>query len=145
VLIKEGVLKDYLYDLRTSSKEGKESNGHGFRASLGAQPQPHPTNFYLKPGTETEEALLNSHPKVFYLWDVMGLHMADPITGDFSFGASGLMFERGQLTQAVRGVTIAGRLIEVLKNVVAVGKELVWYEARGTPNFLVSKLTVAGT
>lgn len=144
IVIESGVLKDFFFDLRTSAKENRESNGHGFKAGLGSPPRPQPTNLYIQPGTSKEKELLESDASVFYLWDVMGLHMADPITGEFSLGASGLLYEHGKFKQAVRGVTVAGRLLDVLTSVRGIGHNLVWYGDRGAPPFLVSKLTVAG-
>lgn len=139
-----GILNDYFYDLRSASKENRSSNGHGMKESLAAVPRPASTNFYMKAGSARLDEMLGSHPQVFYLRDVMGLHMADPITGEFSLGAAGFLYENGKRSRPVRGVTIAGSLASVLKNVSAVGSDLTWYGSTGAPSFLLSQVMIAG-
>jgi PmbA protein len=144
-VIDGGILRDFFYDLRSSSKEGRESNGHGLKQTLGSGPRPQPTNLFFEQGTSKKDELLASDRRVFEIEDVMGFHMANPVTGEFSLGASGFFYERGQFVHAVRGVTIAGRVGEVIKNTIGVGSNLKWYGNFGSPSLLVSSLTVAGT
>jgi PmbA protein len=89
--------------------------------------------------------MLSSGPKVFLLREVMGLHMADPITGEFSLGGSGYLYENGRFSGPVRGVTIAGSVGDMLKAVSAAGDDLRWYGSVGAPSLLVTGLTVAGS
>ncbi|MFP4173625.1 MAG: metallopeptidase TldD-related protein, partial [Candidatus Hydrogenedentota bacterium] len=76
--------------------------------------------------------------------DVMGVHTADPVSGDFSFGASGMRIEHGKLTRPVRSVTIAGNLIDLLQNVDLVGGDFRFFGAYGAPSLRVSNLMVSG-
>ncbi|MCG3204111.1 MAG: hypothetical protein KCHDKBKB_00814 [Elusimicrobia bacterium] len=143
-MVVDGMLEDYFYDLRTASVEGRESNGHGMKESLGALPRPAATNFYMKPGITSVEQMLGAEAQVFLLKEVMGLHMADPITGEFSLGASGFLYERGRPKKAVRGVTIAGTVPAMLKEVSAVGPDLTWLGSIGAPSFYIPSMTIAG-
>lgn len=142
-VVSEGILKSLFYDLRSAHRGGRESNGHGMRS--GALAKPAPTNFYMAPGRKSVADLLAASPKVFELRDVMGLHMADPITGEFSLGASGYLYEKGSMVRPVRGVTIGSQVGNFLKNVRAIASDLTWYGAIGAPSFLVEDVTVAGT
>lgn len=142
--VREGNLEDYFTDVRSASRDRRESNGHGLKESLAAAPSPHPTNFFLKPGVSSVDGLLSAEPVVFHLLDVMGLHMADPVTGEFSLGASGALYERGRFTRSVRGVTVAGTLRECFDKVAAVAEDLTWYGDVGAPSFLVSDVSVSG-
>ena len=72
------------------------------------------------------------------------MHTANPISGDFSVGAQGRWIEGGRLSQAVRGVTLAGNLKKLLTQIDAVADDLTWYGSVGTPTFRVSQLTVGG-
>jgi PmbA protein len=74
----------------------------------------------------------------------MGLHMVDPISGDFSVGAAGLWIEGGQTVFPVRGIAISGNLIELFKNVEAVGTDLKFYWPFGSPTLRILKLNIAG-
>ncbi len=143
--VDDGVLQGYFYDLRFAAREGTPSNGHGLKMGLAALPRPRATNFYLKPGKARLNDMLASEKRVFLIKDVMGLHTADPMTGEFSLGASGYLYEKGAFKRPVRGVTIAGLLGDVLKKIVAVGDDLTWFTDTGSPSFLLSGLMVAGT
>ena len=56
---------------------------------------------------------------------VSGLHSGvNPVSGDFSTGADGLMFRDGQLAEPVREFTIASTLQRMLSDVVAVGNDV---------------------
>jgi PmbA protein len=143
-VVNGGILEDYFFDLYSATKAKRTSNGHGIKASLGALARPAATNFYMKQGKTSPDEMLKSSKQVFLLRDVMGLHMADLITGEFSLGASGILYENGKFKQAVRGVTIAGQLGSILKDVSAVGSDLTWYGATGAPSFLLPQVTIAG-
>ena len=67
---------------------------------------------------------------------VQGLHSGvNPVSGDFSTGASGLMIRNGQLAEPVREFTIASTLQKMLKDVVEVGGDVEWLPMtqRGVP------------
>jgi len=74
----------------------------------------------------------------------MGVHTADPVSGDFSLGAAGFLIEGGRRGRAVRGVTIAGNLKELLKNIAATGNDLRFFGSYGSPSILVSHMAVGG-
>ena len=73
------------------------------------------------------------------------MHTANPISGDFSFGVSGLAIEQGRLGRPVRGVTVAGNLKDLLRGISAVGNDLRFFGAYGAPSVLVSQLMVSGS
>ena len=143
-VIQAGVCQSYFYDLRSASREGRKSTGHGMKGGLASLPSPSPTNFSLQSGPDSPEAFLSSAEKVFVLSGVMGLHMADTATGEFSLGATGFFYENGRFVHPVRGVTIAGQLKSLFQKVIGVGNDLTWIGQFGSPSFLVSHLTVAG-
>jgi PmbA protein len=80
---------------------------------------------------------------------VKGVHSgANPISGEFSVGATGLRVEEGGLGEPLREMTIASTLPEVLQGIEAVGSDLRFFPgggALGTPTVLVGEMTVAGT
>jgi PmbA protein len=58
---------------------------------------------------------------------VTGLHSGvNPVSGDFSVGATGLTITHGALAQPFREATIASTLQRMLLDVVAVGNDLKW-------------------
>ncbi|MBI3287060.1 MAG: hypothetical protein HYZ68_03335 [Chloroflexi bacterium] len=71
----------------------------------------------------------------------------NPATGDYSVGASGLWIENGNPVRPVSGVTIAGHLSDILRNIVAVGSDLrfvPFFGAIGSPTLHIEGLTIAG-
>ncbi len=80
----------------------------------------------------------------FWILDLIGVHTADPVTGDFSLGASGFWIEKGKKAP-VRGVAVSGNLHELLKQVVRVGSELRFYHSFGAPPMLISAIDIGGT
>lgn len=143
-MIDKGVLNNYLFDSRTAKKQGVASNGRGFRSSLAAAPSPHPTNMFVAPGRCSLAELLASEKKVFLLHDIMGLHMAEPVTGEFSLGAAGFLYEDGRFSKPVRGMTMAGTVSGLLENVAAVGNEIHWVSSMGAPYILANNITLSG-
>jgi PmbA protein len=101
-------------------------------------------NLYIERGTHSLEDLLGAYEEVFLVLDLMGLHTVDPISGDFSLGASGIIFIRGKKERAVKGVVIGGNMQELLKKLVGVGEDLRMYGHVGSPSLLIEAITVGG-
>jgi PmbA protein len=77
--------------------------------------------------------------------DVSGVHSgANPISGEFSVGATGLRVKGGSLAEPLREMTIASTIPEMLKAVAAVGNDLRFFSSVGTPTLLIGEMTVAG-
>jgi PmbA protein len=142
--VAEGMLTDFFYDLRTAAREGRSTNGRGHRSTVGSSPAPSATNLYVRPGKSSVINMLAAAESVFLVRDVMGLHMADRITGEFSLGAAGVLYKNGVASQAVRGVTMAGTVSEVLKKVQTVGNDFRWYGSLGCPSLFIRSLSIAG-
>ncbi len=78
-----------------------------------------------------------------YVTSLMGSGV-NLVTGDYSRGATGLWIENGVLTHAVEEVTIAGNLAEMLRNVTAIGNDLVFRGAVASPTLRIDGMTIAG-
>ncbi len=78
---------------------------------------------------------------------VSGLHSGvNPVSGDFSVGAEGVMVRGGAPAEAVREVTIASTLQRMLLDVVAVGADLEWQPGgTGCPSVAISDVSLGGT
>lgn len=62
-----------------------------------------------------------------YVQTVSGIHSGvNPVSGDFSVGAEGLMIRNGALAEPVREVTVASTLQRMLHSVVEIGGDLRW-------------------
>ncbi|MDI6906752.1 MAG: TldD/PmbA family protein [Thermoanaerobacterales bacterium] len=146
VLIENGVLKGFLHNTYTAAKDGSaRSTGNGVRGSFKGTPEVGTTNFFLQPGDADPQEIVADTPRGFYVTEVMGMHTANPISGDFSVGASGLWIEDGRLAYPVRGAAIAGNIRDLLAAIDAVGRDLRFFGGTGAPTVRVSKLAVSGS
>ncbi|MDD5382775.1 MAG: TldD/PmbA family protein [Candidatus Margulisbacteria bacterium] len=143
-LIENGVVRNFLFNFYTANKGGSKSTGNAVRASFKSPPAVGPTNLYIATGSQEPGAIIKSLTKGLYITSLMGIHTANPISGDFSFGAAGLIIENGKKGYPVRGVTVAGNLIEMLKGLEAVGSDLRFIANIGSPTLLISGLTISG-
>jgi len=157
VLIEDGYLKDYLYDRRSSGRDGRESNGHGRRESYQHKPIPRMANTYIKPGKTPPEEIIREVKKGF-LVKKMGGGQVNTTNGDFVFEvAEGYLIEDGDVGPLVRGATLTGNGPEVLREVTLVGRDLGFTvgtcgkDGQGVPvsdaqpTLLVPELIVGGT
>lgn len=123
-LIENGILKDYLYDRLTASKDGCSSNGHGRRESYQHKPIPRMGNTYIAPGNLDPEKIIKE-TKNGLLVKKMGGGQVNTTNGDFVFDvAEGYLIEDGQVGPLVRGATLTGNGPEVLRMVEMVGRDL---------------------
>jgi PmbA protein len=142
VVVENGVLKRYLLNTYTARKLGMVSTHNASRGLAGA-PGVGFGNFYLEPGTLSPEEILKDIDAGLYVTGLMGFGV-NAVTGDYSQGATGLWIEKGALTHAVEQVTIAGNLKEMLKEISAVGNDLVFRGAVAAPTIRIDGMTVAG-
>ena len=75
----------------------------------------------------------------------MGIHTANPISGDFSVGAAGLLVEKGEVQYPVSGFALSGNIIDLYKGVRAVGNDLKFYGNVGSPTLLIEMAEISGS
>jgi PmbA protein len=146
VLVEGGTLRGFLHNTVTARRDGGASTGNASRPSYRGVPGVSPSNLLLAPGPENPEAVLARAGRAVYVQDLTGLHSgANPVSGEFSVGATGLRIDGGALGEPLREMTIASTLLDVLKQVVAVGSDLRFYGGSiGSPTILIGEMTVAG-
>jgi PmbA protein len=142
VVVENGALRNYLLNTYTARKLGMKST-HNASRGLAGTPGVGCGNLYLEPGAQTPEEIIAEIPAGFFVTSLMGFG-TNIVTGDYSRGATGLWIENGQLTHAVEEVTVAGNLGEMLKNVAAIGNDLVFRGAIASPTLRIDGMTVAG-
>ena len=144
VLIENGVLKQYLYDTASAAKVGTNSTGNGMRGGYKGTPHVGTTNYYVESGSIAPAQLISEVSYGVYITDIMGAHTANAVSGDFSFGASGILIEHGQLTRPVRGITIAGNFQQLLQKISGVGSDLTFFGSQGAPTIRIAEIAVSG-
>jgi PmbA protein len=144
VLIKDGRLETLIHNSATASHFGIATTGHASRSpksTLGVSLH----QLQIAPGTEQEANLFAG--EYLELTDLTGLHSgANPLSGQFSFGASGYLCRDGNRVQPVRNITVAGNFYEMLKKISGIGSELFWNLERTAvmPHIRFSDVAISG-
>jgi PmbA protein len=148
-IVEAGTLRGFLHNTQTARRDGATSTGNASRPGYRGVPGVSPTNLVVERGRRGSGELLGEASRGVYVQDVSGVHSgANPVSGEFSVGATGLRVEGGALGEPLREMTIASTLPEVLRGVREVGSDLRFFPgggAIGTPTMLIGEMTVAGT
>ncbi len=145
VLVEGGLLKGFLSDVLYAKKMSIPCTASSVRQHITQMPRIGTHNFQILPGGPTLEALKKEMGKGFYVKDVMGLHTANPVTGDFSVGAAGAWVEDGTEVYGVKGVTIAGNFHDMLKKVAKCASDLKFMMTCAAPSILIEEMAISGS
>ena len=158
VLIENGVLTDYMWDLLRARKEGRMSSGNGRRQSYQYLPMVRMTNTYLLNGPDDPAEIVASTDKGVYVKHLGG-GQVNTATGDFVFGMTeAYLIENGEITEPLREGNLIGNGPEVLNRIDALGNDFAMGPpgtcgkdgqgvpvGDGVPTLRVSSLTIGGT
>ena len=146
-LFTRGTLNGFLHDTYTAARtgEGQRSTGNAKRGGYKSTPGVGTSNFFLDRGETPYAELLRKAEGGVLIQDVSGVHSgANPISGEFSVGATGLRIAAGELGEPLREMTIASTLPEMLKGITGVGDDLRFFSSVATPSILIGEMTLAG-
>ena len=156
-MVEDGILTSYLHDRISARHYGVSPTGNGRRESFRYAPIPRMRATYMESGNARPEDIIASVPKGVYV-DEFSNGQVRIGEGDFTFFVkSGYLIENGRLTAPVKDINIIGNGPEALRDIVAVGDDLVidpsaWTCGKeqsapvscGIPTVLVKSLTVGG-
>lgn len=144
-VIDRGVLTTLLHSRKTARKQGVKTTGNASR-SYASPVRVSPTNFFFKPGEKDLAALMSDMGEGLVITELGGLHAgANPTSGDFSLIAKGYTVKDGKRDKTVQQITVAGNFYELLKNIRAVGSDLLFpASSTGSPSVDVGTLQVSG-
>jgi len=124
VLVENGILRGFMYDILTARTENRDSTGNGRRQSYMFRPIPRMTNTYIAPGKSRPEQIIRSVSNGL-LVKRMGGGQVNTVNGDFVFEVNdGMLIEKGEVKETVRGATLTGNGMDVLKKISAVADDL---------------------
>jgi PmbA protein len=147
VLISDGVLQGFVHNSYSARRLGARSTGNAVRGGFKGTPGVGCLALQLRPGSRSQAELVAGIDDGVLVQSVQGLHSGvNPVSGDFSVGASGLLISGGQLAGPVRGFTIASTLQRMLHDVVEVGGDVEWLPMRAAGVSLVMRdVTMSGS
>jgi len=140
-LIDGGRLTGWLLNAASARQLGLETSGHASRG-IGGAPGAGATNVHLEPGALSPAELMAGIADGLYVTEMIGSGV-NPVTGDYSRGASGFIIRDGELAAPVAEITIAGNLIDMFRALVP-ANDLEHRRAVNVPTLRVDGMTVAG-
>ena len=143
-LISGGVLRGYLADAFWGRKIGTGTTGACRRPGAKQPPAVGASNLCVSPGTLSFDGLLAAAGDGILLTEFLGIHTADPVSGDFSVGASGIRIEGGKLAGPLHGFAVSGNVLDLLGKVESAGSDFRWFGSVGAPSLLVGRIAVGG-
>jgi PmbA protein len=142
-VVENGVFRGVLLDRKYAKRFKLAPTGNSSRG-VKTPPGISTTNFYLKPGTRSLEDLIREVGDGILITNLMGVHTANAVTGNFSLGASGILIRGGKLAKPVKGFAVAGNVLHLFRDAKALGSDLRFFGATGAPSLLIPELAVSG-
>lgn len=145
-VVENGILKMFLYNLKSAEKDNTVSTGNGFKPSFKSPVSTSVTNFYIKPSNVDFNEMISDIEKGILITELEGLHAGtNGISGDFSIASSGFLILNGKISSPVEQITIAGNFYNVLKNIKNVSSDLEFLQnSVGSPSVYVEGINIAG-
>ncbi len=147
VLVADGVLRGFAYDTVSARRAGVASTGSAVRGGFAGTPGAGCRALVLSPspGELDQPAILASVGEGVYVQSVTGVHSGvNPVSGDFSVGAEGLMVRTGALAEPVREVTVASTLQRMLRSVLHVGNDVEWLPGAAGQTLAIGDMQLSG-
>ncbi len=149
-LVSGGVLRGYLHNSQTARRMEASSTGNAarsYKGSLGVAP----SNIYIERGERELEELLSAHERCILVVQLQGLRSGiNVVSGDFSLGLNGFLYEGGRRVRPVGESTVSGNLLTMLEEVEDVGSDFSFEPPGGSTcigsaSVLVRELAVGGS
>jgi TldD protein len=157
VLIENGILRCYLYDLFYALKHKTASTGNGRRQNYVHKPYPRMSNTFIEPGTESSSELISALDKGI-LVKKMGGGQVNTLTGDFIFQVmEGYFVEKGEIIYPIKNCSLIGNGPQILNEIEGVASDFgtslgtCGKEGQGVPvgdgqpTIRMPRITVGGT
>jgi TldD protein len=154
VLVKNGILGSYLHSRETAGRLGGVPRNA--RAQGTDRPIVRMSNTYIANGDWKLDEILDELGDGVYLLGSRG-GQVNTAEGVFQFNAKrGYLVEKGERTKLLRDASLSGKILEILKDVKAVGDDLKFNSGRcgkngqlvpvsdGSPHLMIEKATVGG-
>jgi PmbA protein len=140
-LIKEGVVQNWLLDGRSARWLGLAPQANGSR-SIGSAPYPSSSNMRAH-SSENNQAAMANVERGLLVSELIGSGF-NSVTGDFSYGISGHLIERGAIIHPVNKMTIAGNMKDLFAKIKLLDDRQLGHTII-TPSGMVDGLTISGS
>lgn len=140
-IIKDGVLKTYLYNIKEAKEQNQKTTGNGY-SSISTR------NMYIKPGDKTLEEMMKKLKNGIYITDCMGsMNTAiNPNTGNISLQIFGFIIENGEIKCGFEPSVMTTTIFELLSNIEEMENQVTFIkQSVGSPCLLVKDISIASS
>jgi PmbA protein len=138
-IVTGGRITGWLLDTASAKQLGLQPTGHASRGGGAAGVTA--SNLHLAAGTQSPEALMADIKEGVYLTELIGQGV-NPVTGDYSRGASGFLIRDGRIAGPIAEFTVAGNLVDMFAALVP-ADDLEYRHAVNAPTLRIDGMTVA--
>lgn len=133
-VVENGIVQGYFLGSYSARKLGMRTTGNAGGTH----------NLIMKNGTSLSfQDLLKKMDTGLLVTELLG-HGINPVTGDYSRGASGYWVERGVISYPVEEITIAGNLKDMFRGIIAIGDDVIVRGSKQCGSVLIDRMTIAG-
>lgn len=143
-LFENGVMRGFISDRLWANRLKIASSGNSQRASIKSPPEVGFSNLMLSPGKISPEGMTAGMRTGIIVEQVLGGHMADPVSGNFSLGLAGKLVKDGQIVGPVRGNAMAGQVVELFAQIDMVGNDIDCFGQTWAASLLVPQVAISG-
>jgi PmbA protein len=153
ILIENGILKGFLHSQSSALEFGEQNTGNAMRTERLASsrnykspPVVRTRNMILEGEKTKLDALISDVDEGVLVYDILGAHTSNPVSGDFSVNSSTLFkIEKGGISYPVKSAMLGGNFHECLKNITAVGDDYKFISGGLTPvSFYIPTISIEG-
>ena len=140
-IIKDGVLKTYLYNIKEAKEQNQKTTGNGY-SSISTR------NMYIKSGDKTLEEMMKKLKNGIYITDCMGsMNTAiNPNTGNISLQIFGFIIENGEIKCGFEPSVMTTTIFELLSNIEEIENQVTFIkQSVGSPCLLVKDISIASS
>ena len=131
-LVKDGVLQGYVLGSYSARKLGMQTTGNAGGNH----------NLIVQSSGQDFTALLKQMGTGLLVTELLG-HGMNMVTGDYSRGAAGFWVENGVILHPVEEITIASNMADMLKNIAAIGNDILVQGSKQVGSILIERMTLA--
>jgi PmbA protein len=152
-LIEDGVVRQFMYNLKTAGQVGAQPTGNGFKSGFfgggfSDQPGIAPCTWCVRAGERSLSAILGRLPEALLVEQVIGLGQGNVTAGEFSNNVSlGFLARRGEIVGRVKNTMIAGNVYYLLRErLIALSDRAEWaYGVIRAPAIALDGVSVASS
>lgn len=140
-IVADGRITGWLLDSASARQLGLTPTGHASRG--GGASGVAASNLHLAAGTQSPADLMADVTEGIYVTELIG-HGVNPVTGDYSRGASGFLIRDGAIAEPIAEFTVAGNLIDMFAALIP-ANDLEFRHATNAPTLRIDGMTVASS